>query len=238
MLVWLASFPRSGNTFLRIVLSRLYDVPASVIYDYDGVADRLGPELIGAIDRPASLDAMRGSDQVHLIKTHRPRDADVHDDDRAICLVRDGRDALVSWARQLSEDPDRDFRTELTSLIAGTRGTRGWGVNVLSWLDPPVPHRFRLRYEDLIRDPAGAAARIVATLDLPWRLVPGATIPTFAELHATDPGFFRRGHTGTHRDELPDDLHDLFWSHPENATAMTRLGPGFCSGRDHSRRSP
>ena len=231
MLVWLASFPRSGNTFLRIVLSRLYGVSSSVIYDLDGVAERLGPELIGAIDRPATLDAMRAAAEVHLIKTHRPRDQDVHDNDGAICLVRDGRDALVSWARQTSEKPDRVFRTELESAIAGTRGTRGWGTNVLSWLDPPAPHRVQVRYDDLVRDPTGTATHIVTALDLPWRRRADATVPSFAELHATDPAFFRRGRTGTHRDELPADLHESFWSHPDNAAAMTLLGyPGRPTG--------
>ncbi len=42
VIVWLASFPRSGNTFLRILLHRLYGVRSSVVYDVDGVAQRLG----------------------------------------------------------------------------------------------------------------------------------------------------------------------------------------------------
>ncbi|MGK5681117.1 sulfotransferase domain-containing protein [Actinoplanes sp. URMC 104] len=224
MLVWVASYPRSGNTFLRIVLHRLYAAETSVIYDVDGVAERLGRALVGARDRPAPLDELRASGEVHLVKTHRPRDADVRDDDRAICLVRDGRDALVSWARLESEKDGHDFRTELRSMIDGSRGARGWGENVLSWLRPPVPHRVPLRYDELVRDPAGAVARVVAALGLPLRLVPGATIPSFAELHATDPGFFRRGRTGTHRDELPPELEELFLSRSENAEALALLG--------------
>ncbi|MBM2618840.1 sulfotransferase domain-containing protein [Actinoplanes sp. LDG1-06] len=219
MLVWVASYPRSGNTFLRIVLYRLYGVRASVIYDFDGVADRLGRDFVGGLDRPGSLDDLRASDELHLVKTHRPRDADVHEEDRAICLVRDGRDALVSWARQESESPDRVSRTALRSLINGERGSRSWGVNVLSWLRPPAPQRVVLLYDDLVRDPEAA----VESLGLPLQRVPGATVPSFAELHAADPAFFRRGHTGTHRDEMPDDLHELFWSRPENTEAMVLL---------------
>src|ERR1700754_5135896 len=55
MIVWLASFPRSGNTFLRIVLHRLYGVRTSTVYDVDGVAERLGKDLIGFTDRLESL---------------------------------------------------------------------------------------------------------------------------------------------------------------------------------------
>lgn len=39
-----------------------------------------------------------------------------------------------------------------------------------------------------------------------------------------DPLFFRRSVIGTHRNELPDDLHSLFWSRPENRDAMSLLG--------------
>jgi hypothetical protein len=39
MLVWVASFPRSGNTFLRIILHRLYDIQTSTVYDVDVLPD-------------------------------------------------------------------------------------------------------------------------------------------------------------------------------------------------------
>ncbi len=48
MIVWLASYPRSGNTFLRLVLHRLFGVPTYSVYeDDDPVAQRVGPELVG-----------------------------------------------------------------------------------------------------------------------------------------------------------------------------------------------
>jgi hypothetical protein len=52
VIVWVSSFPRSGNTFLRIVLRNLYGVRTSVVYDVDGVAERLGAEAVGFIERP------------------------------------------------------------------------------------------------------------------------------------------------------------------------------------------
>src|SRR3954452_20188736 len=135
-LVWVASFPRSGNTFLRIVLHRLYGVRTSTVYDVDGVAERLGKDLIGYTDPPGSLSEMRADGRPHFVKTHRQRDADVAEDDRAICLVRDGRDALVSWARQASEDDPDTYEDELRSKIlrVSAAGTGSWGSNVLSWL--------------------------------------------------------------------------------------------------------
>ncbi|MFE9960327.1 sulfotransferase domain-containing protein [Micromonospora sp. NPDC005299] len=227
MIVWVSSFPRSGNTFLRILLRRLYGVRTSVVYDVDGVATRLGAALVGFEERPAAIRAMRTDEQVHFVKTHRQRDDDVDESDRAICLVRDGRDSLVSWARLNSEGKGREFETELRAMInrEDTVGTGSWGQNALSWLLPPAPHRVMLRYEDLVREPRASVQRVMAEL-----LLSGITprvdvgIPSFEELHAIDPGFFRRGQAGTHLDELSDDLHQLFWSRPDNCAAMTLLG--------------
>ncbi|MET7970874.1 sulfotransferase domain-containing protein [Micromonospora sp. NPDC005305] len=227
MIVWVSSFPRSGNTFLRILLHRLYGVRTSVVYDVDGVATRLGASLVGFEERPAAIRAMRTAEQVHFVKTHRQRDGDVTESDRAICLVRDGRDSLVSWARLNNEEKGREFETELRAMInrKDTVGTGSWGQNVLSWLLPPAAHRVMLRYEDLIREPRASVERVMAEL-----LLSGITprvdvgIPSFEELHAIDPGFFRRGRADAHLDELSDDLHQLFWSRPDNRAAMKLLG--------------
>ena len=95
---------------------------------------------------------------------------------------------------------------------------------MLSWLDPPVPNRAVLRYEDLVRAPDVAVPQILVELGLPLPAVTGVAVPSFAELHALDPQFFRRGHAGTHRDEMTEDLHRRFWARPDNTAAMTLLG--------------
>lgn len=226
MIVWVSSFPRSGNTFLRIVLNRLYGIRTSVVYDRDGVAERLGDDFVGYEDRPATYDVMRASPDVHLVKTHRRRDDLVDDADQAVCLVRDGRDALVSWARLTSEEDTSRFETELRAMIERDSevGTGSWGHNVLSWLQPAVQHRVLLRYDDLAREPRVSVERVMTTLLPGLRPREDATIPTFADLQRVDHAFFRRGRPGTHRDELPDELHELFWSKADNAAAMALLG--------------
>jgi len=62
----------------------------------------------------------------------------------------------------------------------------------------------------------------------------GGKVPTFDVLHARWPTFFRRGHVGSWRDEMPSDIHDSFW--PANRDAMLLLGyaddaPQSCSAR-------
>jgi hypothetical protein len=232
VIVWLSSFPRSGNTFFRIALNRLYDVPTYVVYDVDGVAAQIGTDLMDARDRPGTFEQMRASDEVHFVKTHRRRDDPViADEDRAICLVRDGRDAVVSWARLWTADhagePDYEarFAEEARTIITRrTGGTGGWGQNVLSWHHSTSPAPIWVRFEDLIADPETAVRAAVAEAAPGLAPAAHADIPGFDELRGREPGFFRSGTTGTHRSELPPDLHDLFWDQPDNAEAMRLNG--------------
>ena len=50
MIVWIASDPRSGNTFLRLLLHRRYGVTSSTVYSVDGVS---GPGTHMEMPRPS-----------------------------------------------------------------------------------------------------------------------------------------------------------------------------------------
>lgn len=225
MIIWLASYPRSGNTFLRIVINRLYGHGVSTVYPVDGVLERLGGHIVTAERTCVSLAEMRASPDVHFVKTHRRRDHDVCDVDAALYLVRDGRDALVSFAPQRSEEAPERYRDELRALIdRHTGGTASWGQNVLSWLQPHEPIRapVLIRFEDLTQD------SVATVTDAVGRVAPNllrqaeVALPAFDELHQLDRGFFRRGVVGSHRDEMPAELEELFWSHEDNRDAMDR----------------
>ncbi|HMJ91237.1 MAG TPA: hypothetical protein VK530_15560, partial [Candidatus Acidoferrum sp.] len=90
MIVWLASYPRSGNTFFRIVLHHVYNLKTFSVYN-DPELEKIGvAEVVGHETMPASLDELRSSSEVFFVKTHElPADKDP-----AIYIVRDGRDAL------------------------------------------------------------------------------------------------------------------------------------------------
>ncbi|NEE04538.1 sulfotransferase domain-containing protein [Phytoactinopolyspora halotolerans] len=173
MIVWVASFPRSGNTFFRILLHRLYQVPTYVVYDVDGVADQIGTDLMDFRPRPGTFDQLRTSSEVFFIKTHRQRsDPLVSERDRAICLVRDGRDCVVSWARLRTahhvDQPDYEtlFAAEARAIITRqSGGTAHWGQNVLSWRQSTAPDPIWIRYDDLIVDPLDTVRAAVAATD-------------------------------------------------------------------------
>jgi len=83
-----------------------------------------------------------------------------------------------------------------------------------------------LKYGDLIAEPAVAVTKTVKALGFDLQSRPEAIIPRFTELNQIDEGFFRRGINGSYLDEMSDELHDRFWSVPDNAAAMALVsGP-------------
>jgi hypothetical protein len=124
---FIASFPRSGNTWLRFLLA---DLASGHRVDYE-LIDNLIP-AVGAHGRAPML--LGGS---RLIKTHEPYRREYR---RAIYLVRDVRDVVLSWYRVTR--PDRDNFADLDlcveRFVAGIATPYGkWTTHVLSWLRRP-----------------------------------------------------------------------------------------------------
>ena len=223
MIIWLASYPRSGNTFFRLLLNRLYGLRTHSVY-----ADRqVGKiaQIVGhaPMDRP--LAELATASETHVIKTHDLPGDDAHP---ALYLVRDGRDVLVSYARYiLSFEADRGdhdeasaFRAALHDLIAYDGSFGGWGPNVLAW--SRRPGTAIVGFEGLVADPIATVRRSLAQIGYTPTETGGATMPTFEELHQLMPKFFRRGQVGSWRTEMPEDLHDLFWE--RHGGVMQQMG--------------
>jgi hypothetical protein len=230
MLIWLASYPRSGNTFLRILLNRLYGFTTTTGYDdNDPVAQHLGPEFIGYKPRTQTLPELVDTADITFVKTHRQPHRVECGDQPAIYLVRDGRDAIVSFAHLrarslLGQGKTADTQQLLQELVVEeTLGTGNWGLHVLHWLKRSSPTAV-IRFEELIREPEVEVARALAELNiLPPKRV-NASPPTFSELHKVDGEFFRRGAVGSYRDEMTQEIQESFWKQPHHSEAMTLLG--------------
>jgi hypothetical protein len=233
MVIWIASYPRSGNTLFRLLLYHLYGIPTFSLYD-DPVFDQLEgvSELVGHRKLPASLHVMSDSSIPHFVKTHELP----CDDNPAVYLARDGRDALVSYAHYAeSFYGPFSWRHRVRKLlglsnypyILGDLITSfditpaAWSDHVRQWT-----HRrgltFTVRYEDLLEDPAAWVDRALKAIGYDVRRSRNADLPSFEELHERWPKFFRRGETASWRDEMTDELHELFWQH--HGDAMRELG--------------
>jgi Sulfotransferase domain len=222
MIVWLASFPRSGNTMVRSLLHRVYGCSSYSLYEEHPVEGAKGAAAI-----PAAIGSAGQATGAHLEQLRRRRDpcfVKTHgaptDDSPAICLIRDGRDALVSYTHFLQAfEPETARQYSFDELLRILMESRdhygGWTDNVRAWYGrTAVAPTVWLRYEDLVADPFGQVERALAGLDL--AIAPAGSPPiAFSELHRRWPDFFRVGKPGAWRREMSEQLHELFWRHHE-----------------------
>jgi hypothetical protein len=89
MKLWIASYPRSGNTLVRLILNQAFGVKSTSIYPDETDAMRSRPWLMDRLG--FSEEEMPG--EWLAVKTHNPP----IDDMPAIYVVRDGRAAIVSF---------------------------------------------------------------------------------------------------------------------------------------------
>jgi hypothetical protein len=148
---YLVSYPRSGNTLVREYFSILQGRPQRSVYD-------------GDVLKPFCTALTRALDHVDLIKSHQvpPPDGSL------IYLVRDGRDAAISFLyMSFLFGGHQYFR--LSDLYDGLRHLDEiegfWGEHVAKALEQSKsrPVLF-VRYEDLVKSPQTTLARMAAFL--------------------------------------------------------------------------
>jgi len=115
MIVWIASYPRSGNTFFRILIHELYGLPTYSGFlsgddisldfpDLNPTGHKILPKMLRRAIRSGNkdyliraLDYLEKQSDVFFIKTHSTIEELHNTKQRAIVLVRDGRDVVVSF---------------------------------------------------------------------------------------------------------------------------------------------
>jgi hypothetical protein len=216
---WLASYPRSGNTLLRIILKRCFGLSSQTIYSDAEFSDPelrriVGHEPVG--DDPLQFVRHARQDCRQLyVKTHGLPPPDQH---RAIYIVRDGRSAVVSHAHFLREVLYRDVT--LADVICGNIGI-DWSRHVRAWTMPPRPGTLILRYEDLVSGDDKTLEALSAFTGVKQQQ--GFDI-SFALLHALDPGYFRRGCDRANIAEMDAEASLLFAQY--HGSTLRALGYG------------
>lgn len=193
-IVWIASFPKSGNTWVRMILGSLLGGGGAPDFAQFGghcpsgahfrwLADTLdidAGDLTGPLLTAARVQAYRAvaREGRRWLKVHDAFDPALFPADvtaRSVYVVRDPRDVAPSWADHMNVDLDgavaRLCEAGFTASRAGLRyhdqapQTFGsWSQNVRSWIDAPARPLLLLRYEDLLADPVEQVTRLARFL--------------------------------------------------------------------------
>ncbi|MDX1452708.1 MAG: sulfotransferase domain-containing protein [Oleiphilaceae bacterium] len=139
--VWLASYPRSGNTFLRTILWNCFGLRSASVYPRDLGSNQHLQDYVGHIEHsPQLAEIMQQTNgELFLGKTHElPKD-----DRRAIYITRDGRAASVSLWQFF------DNQISLRDVIEGKHHFGTWCEHIAAWDPWNRPNTLLLDYEDL-----------------------------------------------------------------------------------------
>lgn len=223
MIVWLASYPRSGNTLLRTILFQCFGIHS--------FSDEIDPEIEKRVGLSKNLVTNIGhkpletdweefyenakfSDERYFIKTHNaPRDSG-----KAIYVVRDGRQALISY-QKYHQSFLGDHALNLMELILGLDHYGGWPEHLESW--EARENTLLLRYEDMVDASPDTLNKISEFIDMPVLLSNWKN--PFQSMKGENPEFFRKGMSKwvapPSWGELIDSLFFLLCG-----SAMARLG--------------
>jgi sulfotransferase family protein len=221
MIIWLASYPRSGNTMLRSMLKQAFGVGSYSRYDDPTdigmnreVGDQVGHESLRGDFREFYYRELESPKPV-FVKTHNhPGDAS-----RAIYVVRDGRSCIVSWYNMLTRAKKRT-NVNIEDIILGRKVPFGdWSSHLRAWAPEGNPRVLLLYYRDLLSEPEMILDRIGAFTGLkqtaPWR-------DNFAKLQALYPEFFAAGSDERNIAQMTESEATLFWQ--VHGEAMVKFG--------------
>lgn len=184
--MWLACYPRSGSSFLRLILNQAFGLKSTSLYEGEIARWDIAPgvaDLVGHYERGARNGAA-GAARREIVKTNEPP----LDDAPAIYLIRDGRSAIVSYFHYLNDI--QGLPATLEELIRGEIFPGFWADHCKSWSPRARAHTLLLRYEELARSPKDACAKISDFLSRP---ASGEVTARFADLHRSFPAYFRCG---------------------------------------------
>ena len=208
--IWLASWPRSGNTLLRVILHHCFGLRTTSVYKNDLEGNNYLEQATGHFEISAPPENVS---EPWLVKTHELPP----DNAPAIYIVRDGRAATASYCEFKRNQPKSFQNIPLWQAIAGYRPRITWSGHVQAWYPWQRPHTLLVRYEDMTADLPSVLSALAAFLKRP---TVSAKLPNRSDLAARGWPWVRN----------PSDWRTAFTPYTMrlfarfNATMMTRLG--------------
>lgn len=194
MIIWLASYPRSGNTLLRTVLKQTMDLGSysdEIMRPIVGLTDR-AKEDIGDLSFEGSWDSFyhqaSSSKDIYLVKTHLPP----RDNQPVIYVLRDGRAATESYAAyHKSFAPDPKFCPSILELMFGDDYYGDWTSHYRMWNSRAERKLLLVRFEELVNADKLLLERLQMFIGFEGEVKPFEN--PREKLHLENPSFFRGG---------------------------------------------
>ena len=218
--VFIAGYPKSGNTWVQNLVSGLL---------LDSTSEFITPRLVNELvpDVQAKKYYKRFFDTM-VFKTHELPKKQFK---KVIHLVRDGRDALVSYYK-MGVNKSADYPYTLEDMIIEGKGLNPskWHVHTAQWLDNPFDAEIiTVRYEDLLTNGLLELKKVCEFLGIVrsdeqiTRVLENNTISALrnkVEKHGIDndhtwtnkpiSAFFRKGVIGDYKNEMSEELIKAF----------------------------
>ena len=179
MIIWLASYPKSGNTYVRAFLSAYY-FSESGEFDFSQISkidqfphEKFFKEKASNISEASKLwvpiqREINKDKKIRFFKTHSflgnyqgNQFTSAETTLGAIYIVRDPRNVLTSLKNHYSFDDDKSLKmiTDKTRSLMSNNGSHAsftyissWAENYLSWFKNNQFRRLFIKYEDLIKN--------------------------------------------------------------------------------------
>jgi len=168
--IWIASYPKSGNTWVRFMLYSALFAPPKHSADVAAKIPDIHRKM--PVDLPAS-GPIFAKTHFELTKKH-PQLASTT---KAIHIIRNPRDVLLSAINyhQLTADSPKAFnQDQFIKSFLKAKGDRhwqkigfgSWASHARSWRNTDQFPVLNLRYEELAADPKAQLQRILAFLEI------------------------------------------------------------------------
>lgn len=203
MLIYLASYPRSGNRWSQQILKHYFGLRFYSVYGVEARTTLLkqfggGLPTTSYADNatflmPALRQRIAASPDIFIVKTHELPFDQFFTGEQVIHIVRHPGAALWSYLHFL-RDVD-GVQADLEGIIRGYYGFGSWSVHTQQWLNAGRAlgqGYMRYSYEQLHQSEAAVAANLATFLNRP-PCQPFGSLPGFEYYHQQSPHLARRG---------------------------------------------
>ena len=154
--IWLASYPRSGNTLVRTILFHCFNLKTGSVYSQDFGENKKLEEYVGHIEQNADRSISFPEGNLPIIKTHALHKGD----NSSIYIVRDGRAVAASFWQFTNP------KVPMRNIIDGNHKFGKWSDHLDFWKPLSRPNTLLLRYEDILDDFENSLDKISVFLEL------------------------------------------------------------------------